>query len=91
MSISVVGFCNNSFRALLLKLSFAATVYHIWLERNSRVFGGRAQSSEVVSACLEENLRVRISTWKHFPISVENTRLCHLWNLPIRILRTPPH
>lgn len=46
------GLCRGkSFRSLLLKLALAAGVYHIWILRNSRVFGGSPGSSGAILSC----------------------------------------
>ncbi|KAH7862820.1 hypothetical protein Vadar_009991 [Vaccinium darrowii] len=77
---------GKNLRSLLYKLALAAGVYHFWLERNSRVFGGRHKSSEAVLSNIEENIRLRVCTWKQFPDSVENQRLCSQWNSSTRVL-----
>lgn len=55
------GFCRcKSVRSLLLKLALAAGVYHTWILRNSRVFGGRPGSSTAILSCSDENIRLRV-------------------------------
>lgn len=73
----VIRFCRGKgFRTLLFKLVLAAGVYHIWMERNSRVFGGRPRSSDDVFSGINDNIRLRVCIWKLFPNSLENQRLC---------------
>ncbi|KAI8548103.1 hypothetical protein RHMOL_Rhmol07G0246300 [Rhododendron molle] len=75
-----ISFCKgNSFRALVFKLSLATGVYFIWLKRNSRVFGGNPKNPDRIIACIAENMRLRICTWRNIPKTVENQRLCYLW------------
>ncbi|KAF7124404.1 hypothetical protein RHSIM_Rhsim12G0145000 [Rhododendron simsii] len=70
-----ISFCKgNSFRALVFKLSLAAGVYFIWLERNSRVFGGNLKNPD------------RILAWRNIPKTVENQRSCDLWRISASLL-----
>lgn len=82
-----ISLCKgNSFRALVFKLSLAAGVYFIWLERNSRVFGGNPKNPDRILACIAENMRLRICTWRSIPKTVENQRLCDLWCISASLL-----
>lgn len=81
------GLCRGkSFRSLLLKLALAAGVYHIWILRNSRVFGGSLGSSSAILSCSDENIRLRVCTLLQLPNSIENQRLCSQWNISNRVL-----
>ncbi|XP_058216931.1 uncharacterized protein LOC131327817 [Rhododendron vialii] len=77
---------GESLKVFLLKLVLAAGVYYIWLERNSRVFGGIHRGAAQVLASIEDNVRLRVCTWEHFPNSIENQRLCCSWNISRGIL-----
>ncbi|XP_058217275.1 uncharacterized protein LOC131328341 [Rhododendron vialii] len=79
---------GKSFRSFLLKLVLAAGVYYIWLERNSRVFGGNHRGVAQVLASIEDNVRLLVCTREHFPNSLENERLCCSWNISSRVLGT---
>ncbi|KAI8551158.1 hypothetical protein RHMOL_Rhmol06G0163300 [Rhododendron molle] len=68
-----------SFQSLLFKLVLAAAVYHIWMERNSRIFGGRSRCAPEVLDGIDEYIRSRVSSWKVIPSSVENQSMCELW------------
>lgn len=74
----VHAFCEHkSFQAELCKLSFPASLYLIWLERNARVFGrGMKETTSVIT-----NARTRVGSWKHFPCSITNRGLCRDWGL----------
>ncbi|XP_058222933.1 uncharacterized protein LOC131332653 [Rhododendron vialii] len=81
-----IHFCRgNSFQSLLFKLVFAAAVYHIWMERNSRIFGGRSRCAPEVLDSIDEYIRSHVYSWKVIPSSVENQSMCELWKLPRRI------
>lgn len=83
-----IGFCKGkSFKSVVARLAFAAAVYHIWLERNFRVFGGRSRCQREVLDCIEENLRLRMCMGK-FPNSGVNRTICDSWHVSRRILDT---
>ena len=45
--------CGNSLRSFVVKLGFGATLYHVWMERNRRMFGGEVKAEEdIVKAIL---------------------------------------
>ncbi|KAI8534899.1 hypothetical protein RHMOL_Rhmol10G0132500 [Rhododendron molle] len=58
------------------------------MERNSRVFAGRSRRADAVLASIEDNVELRVCTWEHFPHSLENRRLCSLWNISNKVLGT---
>ncbi|KAL0373438.1 UNVERIFIED_CONTAM: hypothetical protein Sradi_3259500 [Sesamum radiatum] len=69
-------YVNAAFRALL-----ASILYHIWQERNRRVFQGiERPSSSVVHAAVDE-IRQRIVT-VDLPNSVSKRGLYRLWRIP---------
>ncbi|KAI8558879.1 hypothetical protein RHMOL_Rhmol04G0130400 [Rhododendron molle] len=47
---------GESFKAFLLKLVLAAWVYYIWLEMNSRVYGGIHRGAAQVLTSIEDNI-----------------------------------
>ncbi|KAI8559797.1 hypothetical protein RHMOL_Rhmol04G0202600 [Rhododendron molle] len=77
---------GKSFKAFLFKLVFAAGVYHLWLERNTRVFCGQHRGADIVLASIGDNVRLRVCTWEHFPNSLENQSLCRCWNISSKVL-----
>ncbi|KAF7125002.1 hypothetical protein RHSIM_Rhsim12G0092100 [Rhododendron simsii] len=57
----VVKHCKvKGFRSAIYKLSLAAAIYHIWLERNSRVFTQKCSSQDLVVKAIVAKIRDRI-------------------------------
>lgn len=60
---------GESFIMSILRLSFAATVYHIWLERNSRIFSNKAMACQPLFHLIEKDIMDTICSW----MKMENT------------------
>jgi hypothetical protein len=45
---ATISWHGKSFVNFSCKLSFAATVYHVWQERNARIFAGMSRTSNLV-------------------------------------------
>ncbi|XP_058216893.1 uncharacterized protein LOC131327778 [Rhododendron vialii] len=81
-----IAFCKGkSFKSLLFKLALAPVVYHVWIEKNSKNFGGMSKSVAEVLKYINENIRYRVYTWKQILSSIENQIFCDLWNISSRI------
>lgn len=73
---------------LLYKLSLAATLYyHLWRERNFRIFQHKKEDTMKVVQNIIADLRVCISAWRNFKQTPSNQRLCQDWNVSCNILR----
>lgn len=62
---------GKSFKPLLFKLCLGPScyMYHIWIERNARIFGGNSKEAGIILATMEGDVRVRwfdIQCWSHF-------------------------
>lgn len=77
---------GESLRANLYKLSIAAALYQVWIERNSRIFGIRAAVTQGITA-IHTDVWAIISSWKSFPQTHKNVWLCNQWNISNRVLR----
>ena len=51
---------GKGLRMIIKRLSLAATVYHIWRERNSRMFNGIPRSEDKVITLIIEDIRFKI-------------------------------
>lgn len=64
-------------KATIIKHLFGATIYHIWIERNQRVFHSEAKTEE----CIFNDVRVKLNCGRKFTSSLLNKTLCKLWRL----------
>ncbi|KAI8567251.1 hypothetical protein RHMOL_Rhmol02G0106600 [Rhododendron molle] len=54
-----------------MKLGLAATIYHLWRERNSRVSTNLGSNSDVVAKKISEDIRACLCWWKAVKASSE--------------------
>ncbi|XP_052621954.1 uncharacterized protein LOC128127522 [Lactuca sativa] len=65
------------------KTALAATVYHIWNERNKRLFGKQSNSVENVVKIITENIRLKMFSLKLGYLGL-NEEICKQWNVPVK-------
>nr|KAJ0187106.1 hypothetical protein LSAT_V11C900454800 [Lactuca sativa] len=65
------------------KIALAASVYHIWNERNKRVFGRMNSSVENVVKIITEDIRLKIFSLKMGYLGL-NEETCKEWNVPVK-------
>ncbi|KAG5563563.1 hypothetical protein RHGRI_006110 [Rhododendron griersonianum] len=70
----------------LYKLSLAATLYHLWRERNFRVFQNKKVDPGMVVQQIVSDLRCCMSAWKNVKRTLSNQRLCQWWHVSWNIL-----
>ncbi|XP_058218842.1 uncharacterized protein LOC131329621 [Rhododendron vialii] len=70
---------GNGLQQSLYKMVLAASLYHIWLERNNRVFQG-SQRDALALVSVVKSTRSCLSLWRKVKRSSRNQRLCAIWN-----------
>lgn len=70
------------------KSALAATVYHIWNERNKRLFGKEFNSIELVFHRIMEDVRLKLVGLKYGYLGL-NAEICKHWNIPIKNVNGP--
>ena len=63
------------------KLCLAASVYHIWRERNIRLHDQLTRPASVVLQIIRDSIRGRLLTIRDIPDSEENRALLSRWNI----------
>ena len=63
------------------KLSFAATVYHVWQERNARIFAGMSRTSNLVFNQIECIIRDKLDLMRNVVPTNENKRIQRAWRV----------
>lgn len=69
----------------LLKLSFLATIYCIWMERNRRRFQSKSLEAHLLLAKIRKVIRGRASFYQNCRFSQANVLLATVWRLPSSI------
>ena len=84
-TIAIAETKGSDFKARLRALTLAATVYHVWEERNCRIFKHMSLTWEQVLSKIEE--LIREATWKwSSKRTFSNWCLCKEWGLRDNIL-----
>ncbi|XP_047326436.1 uncharacterized protein LOC124930119 [Impatiens glandulifera] len=72
---------GNKFHANVFKCGFAAIVYHLWAERNARVFGRVRRNVDHVWSDLVFDCGALIRTWRWVPKGEREWVLCREWKV----------
>lgn len=67
---------GSSLRHLLFKLSCVAAIYHLWKERNRRIFQSKSLDADHIFSAVIADIRVYASSWRRLRKSDENRLLC---------------
>lgn len=51
---------GTSPRVILCKLSWWATIYHLWIQRNNRIYGGKVETEEKILKFIKRDIRGRM-------------------------------
>ncbi|XP_058203052.1 uncharacterized protein LOC131317521 [Rhododendron vialii] len=57
---------GTQFSCLLLKVALAAPLYHVWGERNGRIFKGYGISGQQLETKVRTDIRACVSSWRNF-------------------------
>jgi hypothetical protein len=72
---ATVSWHGKSFINFSHKLGFAAIVYHVWQERNARIFGGMSRTPNLVLNQIECIIRDKLDLMRNVVPTNENTRI----------------
>ncbi|XP_028115346.1 uncharacterized protein LOC114313178 [Camellia sinensis] len=89
--LELVEFVTNSIngkslKSMIMKLSFLCTVYHIWMERNSRIFSKVFKPEEVVTNSIIQMVRGRLLSMENVKAYAGDNWYLEQWNIPSTIL-----
>ncbi|GKE72197.1 hypothetical protein Tco_1534238, partial [Tanacetum coccineum] len=56
--------CTNSIWSIVRRLTIASTVYHLWQERNFRMFQKKERSPVILYKVIRDNVRCRLLSLK---------------------------
>ena len=65
---------GKSLITLLLRIGWNAFIYHIWQERNMRIFRKEAAKEQIIE-CIKEAVKYRLARLKRIAIDPINTSL----------------
>lgn len=82
----VCRFRGQSLLCLVVKLMFAATVYSLWQERNSRMFRGKSINVVNVYHDILFQVRTQMNSLSGFQLSPQNRWLVGSWGLSFYVM-----
>ncbi|KAL7196041.1 hypothetical protein ACSBR1_036130 [Camellia fascicularis] len=81
---------GRSMKSIITRLSFLCTVYHVWMERNNRIFNKESKPVEVIINSIVLMVRSRMLSVSHIPSGTSDNWFLSQWNLPTSILKPHP-
>jgi hypothetical protein len=78
---TTVSWHGKSFVNFSRKLSFAATVYHVWQEQNARIFAGMSRTSNLVFNQIKCIIRDKLDLMRNVVPTNENKRIQRAWRV----------
>ncbi|KAL9346338.1 hypothetical protein Peur_061191 [Populus x canadensis] len=78
---ATISWHGKSFVNFSRKLSFAATVYHVWQERNARIFAGMSRTSNLVFNQIECIIRDKLDLMRNVVPTNKNKRIQRAWRV----------
>ena len=73
---------RKSIENFIKKMALAASVYHIWNERNKRLFGKQRNSVDVTVKIIMDDIRLKIFSLNMGYLGL-NEEICKKWNVPV--------
>ena len=65
----------------ILRVAWKAFIYHVWRERNGRLFGNSIESSMQVMERIKDVVRLRLAGLRKMAETTVNMQLCTNWGL----------
>ncbi|PWA89784.1 RNA-directed DNA polymerase, eukaryota, Reverse transcriptase zinc-binding domain protein [Artemisia annua] len=78
--------CNNSIGSVLRRIGSASMVYHIWRERNARLFSGEKTDKGSIMKIIEGNIKLQLKCLK-VKKSVQVMKIAHKWNVEMNFVK----
>ena len=77
---------GKSFCAILKRIAWGATIYHLWRQRNSRVYENIFNPADAIFHIICNDVRLRVSSFQKVADNPRNRAMCERWSLPLNIL-----
>ena len=72
---------GKSLIAIILRLAWRAAIYHIWRERNGRLYGQNSEAPSQIVKRIQFDVRIRTVGLKNIVNDSVNRMLCNNWGL----------
>ena len=78
--------CNNSIGSVLRRIGLASVVYHIWKERNTRLFTGEKTDKKSLMKIIEGNIKLQLRCL-NVKKSAQVLRVAQKWNVEMNFVK----
>lgn len=82
--------CDNSIGSVLKRIGLATSVYHIWKERNTRLFTGEEIDKSSLLKIIEENIKLQLMSLT-VKKSTQVMRIAQRWNVEMNYAKNRVH
>lgn len=77
----LINWSNAFVASTVWKLTFSASIHHLWRKRNNRIFAAKQMDESTVGNNIVNDVRACLLSWKNIPVNDSNRMLCIEWNL----------
>ncbi|KAL7219398.1 hypothetical protein ACSBR2_012457 [Camellia fascicularis] len=78
---------KKTLKSVITRLALLSTIYHIWVERNKRIFTKEMKPEEIVIKSIVQMVRGKLMSVQNFPRSAGDAWFLQQWNLNDSILK----
>ena len=82
----VIATKGKSFCSIIKRIAWGATIYHLWRQRNSRVYENSFSPADAIFHLICNDVRLRISSFQKVVDNPVNRAMCERWSFPLNIL-----
>ena len=84
----VTGCKGNSFCSITKKITWGATIYHLWRQRIARVHDNLFITDDSIFSPICNVVRLIITSFQNVDDNSANRSMCEIWPFPFAILRS---
>ena len=82
----VIDAKGKSFCSITKRIAWGATIYHLWRQRNSRIYENIYSPADAIFHLICNDVRLRISSFQKVVDNLVNRAMCERWSFPLNIL-----
>ena len=82
----VMGAKGQSFISIIKRITWGATIYHLWRQRNSRIHENDYSSGEAIFHLICNDVKLRVACLKEVEDNHANRVWCERWSFPLSLV-----
>ena len=76
---------GKSFCSITKRIAWGATIYHLWRQRNSRIYENICSPADAIFHLVCNDVRLGISSFQKVVDNPMNRAMCERWSFPLNI------